>query len=260
MIYKLTTVVYFGKRISGSKCRMVVEHLRVQSRIYEFTIRHLPLSVMKVFLSLVLISLFACHSSKQNVQTKGNNPQSIPGKVQCELYDMGGEGIAYHDSDSINNGSGKLNPANGSYLNEFRMREGVDISYTKAKNIDNHPYNVTNPQMEQLYVGWTVPGEWFKCQVKIKQTGKYRIGIMYTANRDASISLQFTNMNSVVPIAIPSTYNAQDTIPWRQWHHWRKLENAAEVDLKKGINTLKVQIVDNGNFNLDYIEFIKKDE
>ena len=114
--------------------------------------------------------------------------------------------------------------------------------------------------MEQLYVGWTVPGEWFKCQVNVKQTGKYRISIMYTANRDASISLQFIEVNLVVPIAIPSTYNAQDTIPWGQWHHWRKLENAGEVDLTKGINTFKVQIVDNGNVNLDYIEFIKKDD
>jgi hypothetical protein len=29
--------------------------------------------------------------------------------VQCALYDLGGEGIAYHDTDALNNGSGKLN-------------------------------------------------------------------------------------------------------------------------------------------------------
>lgn len=40
--------------------------------------------------------------------------QSIPGKLQCEYYDLGGEGIAYHDADSINSGSGRLNPADGS--------------------------------------------------------------------------------------------------------------------------------------------------
>jgi len=32
--------------------------------------------------------------------------QVIPGKVECEKYDVGGEGIAYHDADSVNNGSG----------------------------------------------------------------------------------------------------------------------------------------------------------
>lgn len=67
--------------------------------------------------------------------------QSIPGKIECEFYDKGGASVTYNDTDSINNGSGKLNPANGSYLNDFRMKEGVDISYTKANNIDNNPYN-----------------------------------------------------------------------------------------------------------------------
>ena len=39
---------------------------------------------------------------------------NIPGKLQCEYYDFGGEGIAFHDNDTINSGSGRLNPADGS--------------------------------------------------------------------------------------------------------------------------------------------------
>src|SRR3984885_12689206 len=91
-------------------------------------------------------------------------PQRIPGRVQCAYYDLGGEGIAYHDVDSTNHGSGALNPANGEYLNEFRRHEGVDISYTKFKRktpIDDNPYNLVTPPPDQLYVGWTEPGEWF---------------------------------------------------------------------------------------------------
>ncbi len=70
-------------------------------------------------------------------------PQRIPGKVFCAYYDVGGEGIAYHDTDAKNNGSGGLNPADGTYLNEFRMNKGVDTSYTKFHDqIDNNPYNL----------------------------------------------------------------------------------------------------------------------
>ncbi len=98
--------------------------------------------------------------------------QSIPGRVECEFYDEGGEGAAYHDADSINNGSGKLNPANGDMLNEFRMREGVDISFTKAKGIDNNSYNQVEPGLNQLYVGWTEPGEWINYTIKVNETGK----------------------------------------------------------------------------------------
>ena len=89
-------------------------------------------------------------------------PQVIPGKLQCEYYDSGGEGVAFHDTDSINSGSGRLNPADGSYLHEFRINEAADISFTKFQElpIDNNAYNFVEPQKDQLYIGWTMPGEW----------------------------------------------------------------------------------------------------
>jgi len=87
--------------------------------------------------------------------------QKIPGRVECAYYDRGGEGVAYHDVDAKNNGSGGLNPADGTYLNQFRMDEDVDISYTKFHDqIDNSPYDLVRPPENQLYVGWTEPGEW----------------------------------------------------------------------------------------------------
>ena len=73
-------------------------------------------------------------------------PQKIPGRVQCAYYDLGGEGVAYHNVDTKNHGSGELNPANGTYLNEFRMKEGVSTSYTKFHDeIDNNPYDLVQP-------------------------------------------------------------------------------------------------------------------
>src|ERR1700748_2091104 len=110
---------------------------------------------MKIpLLSIFAIALLIGSATQQSYTGKPwqNRAQHIPGKIECEFYDVGGEGIAYHDDDSVNNGSGRLNPANGSYLNEFRMREGVDISYTKAHDIDNNSYSVVSPKMDQLYV------------------------------------------------------------------------------------------------------------
>lgn len=34
-------------------------------------------------------------------------PRTIPGRLEAVLYDLGGEGIAYHDVDSVNHGSGE---------------------------------------------------------------------------------------------------------------------------------------------------------
>src|ERR1039458_4549689 len=80
---------------------------------------------------------------QRRTKTDHGGPQKIPGKVLCAYYDLGGEGVAYHDSDPKNHGSGELNPADGTYLNEFRIHEGVDTSYTKFNRkpdpIDDNP-------------------------------------------------------------------------------------------------------------------------
>ena len=80
----------------------------------------------------------------------------------------------------------RLNPANGTYLNEFRMNEKVGISFTKSNDCDNNAYNLFNPEMGQLYVGWTKPGEWLKYTVDVRYSSIYVIGIMYTANGDGT--------------------------------------------------------------------------
>ena len=138
-------------------------------------------------------------------------PQQIPGRIECEFYNTGGEGIAYHDSDSINNGSGKLNPANGEYLHEFRMHEGVDISYTKTGDIDDNHYNKVARDMGKLYVGWTVPGEWINYTVKVNKTGAYNVGLMYTANGDGTIALDMDGKEIAKDLKVPSTHDDADT-------------------------------------------------
>jgi hypothetical protein len=173
----------------------------------------------QVFVSIVLAITCLLTSTYFSKPWK-QKAQGIPGRIECELYDLGGEGDAYHDTDSINNGSGKLNPANGDFLNEFRMKEGVDISFTKARNIDNHPFNKVEPQLNQLYVGWTQPGEWINYTVDVKKSGTYQVSLMYTANGDGMIALDLDGKQLANQLTVHSTHNAQDTIAWRQWHHW----------------------------------------
>ena len=137
---------------------------------------------MKKILSFFIIcSIFvmSCHSGSQdNYNGKpysdriySAGPQVIPGKLQCEYYDYGGEGVSFHDSDSLNSGSGRLNPADGSYLHEYRINEAVDISFTKFQDppVDNSAFNFVEPQKDQLYVGWTLPGEWTKYSVTVER-------------------------------------------------------------------------------------------
>lgn len=217
---------------------------------------------MKFYLSLIISIVFLACAQKQVPSGAGQAWQSkiqqIPGKIECEFYNQGGEGIAYHDTDNINNGSGKLNPANGSYLNEFRMNEGVDISYTKANDIDNTKYNKVMPELNKLYVGWTENSEWIKYYVNVIETGIYTVGVMYTANGDGAISLDIDGKPIAENLKVVSTNDPNEPVAWRQWHHWNKAEKMAEVKLKKGIHTLTLHTVAHGNMNYDYLEFRKK--
>ena len=226
-----------------------------------------PISFSGPFVLVFLITVFmSCQPAKKQAEYTGKpyqdsvyqaGPQTIPGKLQCEYYDFGGEGIAFHDEDSINSGSGRLNPANGTYLHEFRINEAVDISYTKFTEppIDSTVYNLVQPEKNQLYVGWTKPGEWTKYTVNVNESGTYKLGLMYTSNKGGKISLAVSDVDATGAIEIPTTFAEADTVAWRQWHHWNYLEKMAQIKLEKGLQTITLHTIENGDMNYDYISF-----
>ncbi len=184
--------------------------------------------------------------------------QKVPGTVICAYYDLGGEGVAYHDADAKNNGSGGLNPANGSYLNEFRMDEGVDTSYTKlglVPKIDDTAYNKVAPPAGLLYVGWTEPGEWLNLTVDVAEKGEYSVDLLYTSNRGGAISLDVNGRPATGPLKIASTFDSADPVAWRQWHHWNVAHDLARVHLEKGHNVLTLHTVAEGQMNYATLEF-----
>jgi hypothetical protein len=221
-------------------------------------------SILGAFSAIIIF--VSCQPAKKQAEYTGKpyqdsvyqaGPQTIPGKLQCEYYDFGGEGIAFHDEESINSGSGRLNPANGTYLHEFRINEAVDISYTKFTEppIDSTIYNLVHPEKNQLYVGWSKPGEWTKYTVNVTETGTYNLGLMYTSNKGGKISLAVNDVDITGAIEIPTTFAEADTVAWRQWHHWNYLGNMAEIKLEKGLQTITLHTIENGDMNYDYISF-----
>ena len=116
-------------------------------------------------------------------------PANIPGIIQCALYDLGGEGVAYHDTTPENEGRDMLNrqvaPYNhqrahaGEYIWHFRAKEGVDISYVKDWADLNHP-NAVTPPINQFYIGWTADGEWTNYTVNVRESGTYTVKCLYS--------------------------------------------------------------------------------
>jgi hypothetical protein len=177
--------------------------------------------------------------------------QPIPGRLECELYDEGGEGVAYHETDGRNHGSGELNKG-ASERDNFRKEESVDLSYTKD-GWDNSEFNRTPQELGRFYLGWTATNEWIRYTVDIAKAGLYSLDVMYTSRYDGGILLECDERAAGDPVRLASTADARDER--RNWHHWNHHAQTNAVSLPAGRHVLTIKILEPGNLNLDRIDF-----
>jgi len=192
---------------------------------------------------------------KDSVHTQG--PQVIPGRLELAYYDLGGEGVAYHDVTPENEGS-KLNrevhdygshwrPGVPAYVAFFRENEGVDISYTKDWADFNHP-NKVDPKVNQLYFGWQENGEWTNYTVNVMKPGKYRIITVY-GNKDNGSELWINNKFGCKLLLPEDTGN---------WHYWTQA-TVGEIVFPTAGNQLLTLKYNKGS-NLAYLDFLLVEE
>jgi hypothetical protein len=189
--------------------------------------------------------------------------QVIPGVAESALYDLGGEGVAYHDVDASNNGA-KLNhtefmrgaknglggiltkhclPGVSDYIYYFRENEGVDISYTKAFADYSH-LNLVDPPKEQLYIGWEEDGEWTNYTVNVLTAGTYKILALY-GNEANTLKFDIDGH----PAA-----DAKIPIATGKMHIWNKAAIGTITFPRTGLHLLTLHY-DKGN-NLASFEFV----
>jgi hypothetical protein len=175
--------------------------------------------------------------------------QTIPGRVELAYYDLGGEGIAYHDTDTINKGSGLLNrkpehqrPGVSDYISHFREQEGVDISFTKDFIDFNHP-NKVDPPVNQLFLAYEADSEWINYTIDVKVPGKYKIIAIYS-NKDNKSSLWLNNEKAVDLVLPENTGN---------YHVWTQATVGEITFLTAGPNLLTLKY--NNGANLTYFDF-----
>jgi len=124
--------------------------------------------------------------------------QLLPGRLELAYFDLGGEGIAYHDNSSKNEGAvlnrkpGEQRPGISSYIAFFRANEGVDINYTKDIADFGHP-NKVDPKVNQLYISDIEPGEWTNYTIFVNHPGKYIIYTNYSSQENKPAELWVNN-------------------------------------------------------------------
>jgi hypothetical protein len=149
----------------------------------------------------------------------GGTVRGIPGTIQAEDFNTGGQGTAYNDGDTTNNGG------------QYRASEGVDIeSTTDAGGGFN--------------VGWTTSGEWTKYAVNVTAAGSYNITLRAAANGGAATVRAEMNGATVATFSIPNTGG------------WQTFTSVVVngVNLSAGNQTLRLVIV-SGNPNINFVSF-----
>jgi beta-glucosidase len=121
----------------------------------------------------------------------GGSPAAIPGMVQAENYDTGGQGIAYN-----------VNSIKGTG-NNYRS-DGVDLETTADTG---GGYNL----------GWTSGGQWFKYTVNVATAGTYTVNLRVAGPNTVTDAFHISNSsgtNLSGSITVPATggYQAWTTV------------------------------------------------
>ena len=154
-----------------------------------------------------------------------NNGTDLPGTLQAEDFDMGADGIAFHDSDANNEGT-----------TAYREEDcgGVDIVS------GNGGYAI----------GYTASGEWLEYTVNVKEAGLYEYNAYISSEGGGGqISLALSTAEGLVDltgsIPLPKTGS---------WNTYKIVHGRLNAELAEGTQTLRLNI-EKGNFNIDKINF-----
>ncbi|MFN6946498.1 MAG: carbohydrate-binding protein, partial [Cytophagaceae bacterium] len=149
----------------------------------------------------------------------GGTPASIPGIIQAERYDLGGQGVAYND----------LTPGNSG--NVFR-NDDVDIE-------------VCSDQGGGYNVGWIAAGEWLEYTVNVATARNYNLTArVASTNAGGSFRVLMDGVDISGPITVPNTGG------WQDWESVT-IENIA---LTAGEKVMRITM-DGSWFNINYVEF-----
>ncbi len=139
---------------------------------------------------------------------------SLPGVIQAEFFDKGGQGEGYNDLDAANDGG------------QLRNSNGVDLYRTDGGAI---------------YVGKTRTNEWLQYTITIPEDGAYFA--------EASVSSTNSDPGALVMLIDGdrfARFNVEDTNG-----NWVRLTSDVEP-IPAGVHVVRLNVIDGGRFRLDW--------
>ena len=146
---------------------------------------------------------------------------SVPGFVQLEDYDMGGQSVSFYDKDFVNEG--------GAY-----REDGVDIVQIDSADAS-----------KGYAIGYTQAGEWLEYSVNVVTTSKFVFRASVADGLEGGSIRLFIDGKAVTDtVAVPQT---------EDWNTYTLMDGETS-EIEKGDHVLRVQFT--GSYvNLDWIQF-----
>ena len=153
--------------------------------------------------------------SPMPVPTSGNGDHPLDslapnGRLWASDYDIGGEGISYHDTGAVNLGEA------------YRASEAVDVQSSSEGYTS---------------VGFFEPDEWLEYTIDVAEAGDYTVTLRTASWGGGFISLE-SDCEKLTPVL-----STPDTTSWDIWQ-----DMTVDVTLKAGVQ--KLRVVSGGNMNL----------
>ena len=170
----------------------------------------------RIILCLILIvgstwslSAFAAQSPYSG------SPVSVPGQIQAEAYDRGGEGVAYHDTSP------------GNVFGVFRT-DSMDVGAIPGGG---------------YHLGFIKPGEWAEYTISVPRTGDYIL--------DMRLATAYTGLNRFRVLDNGVDVSNTQTLGYTGgWHSY--VTKSVPVTLTAGTRVLRLSF-EVGEWNLDWI-------
>lgn len=153
----------------------------------------------------------------------GGTARSIPGGVQAEDFDTGGQGVGYYDHTPGNQGG------------VYRSTD-VDIATTSGGG---------------YAVGWIGAGEWLRYTVNVTSAGQYTINLRVASHGSGgTFHIEFNGKDKTGAIRVPNTGG---------WNNYQTV--SVPASLEAGVQAMRVVFDTNGSTggvgNLSYMEFVQ---
>ncbi len=150
----------------------------------------------------------------------------LPGVLEAEDFDQGGESISFHDTDSDDQGKANYRIDN----------EGVDIVKSNNRNV----------------IGYTASGEWLEYTVNVTASGTYEFEATVSSGTTGSAfrigEVKGTTTTFLATVNVPQTGSSN-------WDSYKVVKGKLNRDLSKGTHVLRIMIT-GAQCNIDKIKFI----